>query len=280
MNDMPKVLVVDDEPFNIDLMEAILASDYDVIPACSGEEALEKVASEEPDLILLDIMMPDMNGFEVCRIIRMDENTQFLPVIMVTALSETEDKIKGIEAGADDFLTKPVNKLELTTRVKSLLRVKQLHDSLVAERDKLHMQNHIRKILTAIIPTLLMPVPVEQRKIVIFQMTEMVEKNIMDLYQFSGDNIDINHIGNICCSVMNQLGGDFSHESDVEAGTCRIKGTICPWGAGEAQKNPILCNLSRGIFSKVAGRAFNNQEIEVLGTIGNGDEYCDFIIRR
>jgi response regulator RpfG family c-di-GMP phosphodiesterase len=272
---LPKILVVDDEPFNVELMEAILAAQYDVISAYSGEEALEKLAVDPPDLILLDIMMPQMNGYEVCKVIREDEKTQFIPVIMVTALAERDDRIKGIEAGADDFLTKPVNKTELTTRVRSLIRVKQLHDSLVNERDKLNMQNHIRGILTSIIPVLLQPLPDEHKKIVIHQMTDMVEKNIMELYQF--ESSDPQQVGIICSSVMNQLGGDFISEIG-EDNICRITGTVCPWGDDEAAGNPILCNLTRGVFTRIASRAFSNAQVEVIGTIGNGDEKCVFEI--
>jgi len=271
-----KILVVDDEPFNVELMEALLAVEYDVIPAYSGEEALDKLASDPPDLILLDIMMPNMNGYEVCKIIKDDEKTQFIPVVMVTALSERDDRIKGIEAGADDFLTKPVDKIELPTRVRSLLKVKQLHDSLVNERDKLDMQNHIRSILTSIIPVLLQPLPDEHKKIVIYQMTDMVDKNIMELYQFEGS--DLRQVGIICSTVMNQLGGDFISEIS-EDNICRITGSICPWGDAEAAGNPIMCNLTRGIFSRVAGRVFNNTHVDVLGTIGNGDEKCRFEIK-
>lgn len=126
-----KILVVDDEPVNVELLEAYLSTaEYDVVTAYGGEEALEKIEREKPDLILLDVMMPRLNGFEVCKILKEKEETRFLPVVMVTALKELEDKIKGIESGADDFLTKPVNSLELLTRVKSLIRIKHQHDEL------------------------------------------------------------------------------------------------------------------------------------------------------
>ncbi|MDG6243650.1 MAG: response regulator [Methanolobus sp.] len=131
-----KVLIVDDEQAIVELMALYLKSDYDVVPAYSGQEALDKVKSEKPDIILLDVMMPDMNGYEVCRVLKTSVETQFLPVVMVTALSGKDDRIKGIEVGADEFLGKPVNRLELVTRVKSLLRIKHLQDKVLAERNE------------------------------------------------------------------------------------------------------------------------------------------------
>lgn len=136
-----KVLVVDDEAMNVRLLNAYLTHDYEIITASCGLEALEKVEAHDPDIILLDIMMPDITGYEVCKKLKTSEKTRFIPIIMVTALSSLEDRIKGIDAGADDFLTKPLDRLEIKTRVNSLLRIKQLHDELIAERDQ--AQNYL-----------------------------------------------------------------------------------------------------------------------------------------
>ena len=126
-----KILVVDDIPLNRKLQKTYLESvGYQVVLANDGLEALQRIEEESPDLILLDVMMPKMNGFQVCRRVKSIENTRFIPIIMVTALNEIEDKVKGVEAGADDFISKPFNKLELLARVKSLLRIKHLHDEL------------------------------------------------------------------------------------------------------------------------------------------------------
>ena len=133
-----KILVVDDYPANVKLLQRNLqAAGYDTVVAYDGEEALAQVAAEQPDLVLLDIMMPKLNGFEVCRRLRADEATAVIPVIMVTALKETEDRIRGLEAGADDFLSKPFDRGELLARVKSLLQVKY-YRSMLAEREKFH----------------------------------------------------------------------------------------------------------------------------------------------
>lgn len=126
-----RVLVVDDVLPNVKLLEAKLTSEYfDVLCATSGPDALEIVQRELPDIVLLDVMMPGMNGFEVCRRIKEDEVTHHIPVIMVTALDQMSDKVAGLEAGAEDFLTKPVDDIALFARVRSLVRLKVMMDEL------------------------------------------------------------------------------------------------------------------------------------------------------
>lgn len=118
--------MADDITQNVKLLRVILtASEYDVIEAYNGEEALEKAKTENPDLILLDVMMPGLTGYEVCQKIRADKKMKDIPIVMITALHEKDDRIKGIEAGADDFISKPFNKAELLARIKSLLRMRQ-----------------------------------------------------------------------------------------------------------------------------------------------------------
>ena len=137
-----KILVVDDYPANVKLLRRNLeAAGYETVAAHDGEEALEKVAAEKPDLILLDILMPKIDGFEVCRRLRADEATAVVPIIMITALRETEDRIRGLEAGADDFLSKPFDRGELLARVESLLQIKY-YRSMLAEREKFHAVIH------------------------------------------------------------------------------------------------------------------------------------------
>ncbi len=120
-----RILVVDDIPANVKLLQARLTAEYfDVVTATNGPDALEICARTKIDVVLLDIMMPGMDGFEVCRRLKADEATAEIPIVMVTALDQTADRVKGLRCGADDFLTKPVNDLQLVTRVKSLVRLK------------------------------------------------------------------------------------------------------------------------------------------------------------
>ncbi|HKU87642.1 MAG TPA: response regulator [Casimicrobiaceae bacterium] len=125
----PKVLVVDDTPHNVKLLADLLGvKGYVVATATNGEEALARIAADMPDLVLLDIMMPGLSGYDVCRRLRADPQTALLPVVLVTSLDAQQERIKGIEAGADDFLGKPINQPELFARVRSLLRIKALQD--------------------------------------------------------------------------------------------------------------------------------------------------------
>jgi len=124
-----RILVVDDNPLNVKLLAAKLAHDYYVVSTAeNGTQALAKMASEKPDIVLLDVMMPELDGFDVCRRIKSDPATSYIPVVMVTALSDAADRVKGLEAGADDFLTKPINDVALMARVRSLLRLKMIMD--------------------------------------------------------------------------------------------------------------------------------------------------------
>jgi two-component system, cell cycle response regulator len=126
-----RVLVVDDVPANVKLLEARLSAEYfDVITATSGEQALAICERAECDLVLLDVMMPYMDGFEVCRRLKTNPATHYIPVVMVTALDQPSDRVRGLEAGADDFLTKPIPEVALIARVRSLARLKTITDEL------------------------------------------------------------------------------------------------------------------------------------------------------
>ncbi len=135
------ILLVDDEITIVKRLEALLTPrNFKVLSALNGTSGLEQAKRERPDLILLDVMMPDVNGFEVCQRLKEDADTQLIPVVLMTALSDVEDRIKGLEAGADDFLTKPVNRDELLARIRSSLRLKHTIDQKV---EALQQQNRV-----------------------------------------------------------------------------------------------------------------------------------------
>jgi class 3 adenylate cyclase/CheY-like chemotaxis protein len=141
MDEQASILIVDDLPQNVRLLEAILAPrGYRVSAAHSGREALAMVADEAIDLVLLDILMPEMDGYEVCRALRAEPETSFLPVVMITASGEQE-KVAAIEAGADDFIAKPFDQAELLARVKSLVRIKRYHDTIERQAAELAAWN-------------------------------------------------------------------------------------------------------------------------------------------
>jgi len=145
-----RILVVDDMAVNARLLTGILQlGGFEVVTASSGPEALDRLQSSSIDVVLLDVMMPDMDGFEVCR--RIKEQTPFLPVVMVTALQETADRVKALEAGADDFLTKPVDEVEVIARVKSLVRLKRQHAELDRAYAELRRVEAMRDELTYMI---------------------------------------------------------------------------------------------------------------------------------
>ncbi|MBI4591263.1 MAG: response regulator, partial [Candidatus Rokubacteria bacterium] len=137
----PRILVVDDNPTNVDILQARLAvHGYEILTATDGEEALTVAREKQPDLVLLDVMMPKMDGLEVCRRLKADASVPFMPIIMVTAKADSKDIVAGLEAGGDEYLTKPVDQAALVARVKSMLRIKALHDTVQEQAGRLQTQ--------------------------------------------------------------------------------------------------------------------------------------------
>lgn len=130
-NNMPRILCVDDDPRNLSLLEAMLSPrGYDVVSAMNGSEAIEKIKSERIDICLLDVLMPEIDGFEVCRWIKADDLHRNIPVVMITSYTDMENRIRGIEAGAEDFISKPFDSAEVLARIKMLFHVKSLNDQI------------------------------------------------------------------------------------------------------------------------------------------------------
>jgi len=147
------ILIVDDEPFNVDLLEQQLEEfGYATVSASNGQEALDKIAAAAPDLILLDVMMPVLDGLTVCRILKENDETRLIPIVIMTALGAVEDRIRGIEAGADDFLTKPVDERELLARIQTTLRLKHTVDRKLGELRRI--KDHFAKFVPEAVKSL------------------------------------------------------------------------------------------------------------------------------
>ncbi|MEK6666010.1 MAG: response regulator, partial [candidate division NC10 bacterium] len=141
MRTPPRILVADDNPANVDILQTRLAvHGYEIVTAGDGEEALAVAREKQPDLILLDVMMPRMDGLEVCRRLKADTALPFIPIILVTAKADSKDIVAGLEAGGDEYLTKPVDQAALVARVKSMLRIKALHDTVQEQAGRLEAQ--------------------------------------------------------------------------------------------------------------------------------------------
>jgi adenylate cyclase len=142
MRTPPCILIVDDEPMNLDILQTRLAvNGYEILTATNGEEALAIAKAQQPDLILLDMMMPKVDGIHVCRDLKADASFPFMPIIMVTAKADSKDVVAGLEAGADEYLTKPLDQAALVARVKSMLRIKALHDTVQEQTVRLEAQS-------------------------------------------------------------------------------------------------------------------------------------------
>ncbi len=158
MGKRSKILIVDDEPFNVDYLEQELEDlGYETLTATNGQTALEKISTEAPDLIFLDVMMPVMDGFTTCRILKENEETQLIPVVIMTTLGSIEDRIKGIEAGADDFLTKPVDPRELKARIQTALKLKHTVDHKINELSRI--KDHFAKFVPEAVKRLVVANP-------------------------------------------------------------------------------------------------------------------------
>lgn len=216
MNSGTKILIVDDKKLNRKMLENYLtASGYtELLQAASGQEAMELVNREKPDLVLLDIVMPGMDGFEVCRLLKSQEETRIIPVIMVTALDDRASKLKCLEMGADDFLNKPVDSMELVARVKSLLRVKDYFQQLRELNEKLlENMKTAQRIQRALLPRVFPSKP-GIRFDAHYQPAELLGGDYYNIFPVDDDHI--------CFYVADVTG----HQLDAAMLTVFIKETI------------------------------------------------------
>lgn len=204
----PRILIVDDEPRNIRLIEGMLYGEpYQVVSARSGQEALEIIAIHEPDLVLLDVMMPGISGFEVCQQIKSHPQHRHIPVVMVTALNQVSDRVEAMQVGADDFLSKPVDATELLVRVRSLMRVRQLNielERVTAERLRFMagIAHDIRSPLNALSLSLEMLQDKEKelpllgrllpRMMTCVEQIQMLASGVMNYYRIEAGNFTLN----------------------------------------------------------------------------------------
>ncbi|PKL41059.1 MAG: two-component system response regulator [Spirochaetae bacterium HGW-Spirochaetae-1] len=204
MKDKPVLLIVDDQIQNIELLEAyLLPQGYEIVEASNGAEALEKLSGNRIDLVLLDVMMPGMDGFEVTRRVREDTTLGLLPIILVTALRETEDRVKGIEAGCDDFISKPVEKTELLARVRSLLKVKAYND----------LMNNYRKELESEVARRTEELKHALETIKIASLDTIYRLSMASEYKDENTGEHIRRMSHYCAAIARRMGMD---ESNVE----------------------------------------------------------------
>jgi two-component system sensor histidine kinase/response regulator len=230
--DKPVILVVDDQPLNIELLEThLVPQGYDILAAESGEAALKTIGERSVDLVLLDVMMPEIDGFEVCRRIKADERLRHIPVVMITALSAKEDRIKGIEAGAEDFISKPIDKGEVLARVKMLLSVKKLDDDRRGAVEELQESNDRLRELEALRDSLVHMVIHDLRNplTVIINFAHFLETTDPEKLSDKGRS----YIGYIIKSAefLNEMCSSMLDVSKMESGQMQLNLGACDLGA-------------------------------------------------
>lgn len=275
------ILVVDDRPSNLRLLVDLLTSEgYRLMTAGSGPEAVERVKADRPDLVLLDVVMPGMDGFEVCRIIRADPATTLLPVIMVTALYPGEERVKGLEAGADDFLTQPVNRHELLARVRSLLRIKLLQDAVQAHagevedwnrklQARLDQETKLAEVarslgdITHEIKNLLMPI-VTGAGLLRSELAELFGRLPPDEAQRARAS------ERLCTDIIEMLssGAERIHVEVKEIADC-VKGLSTPLHLGPCQVHEVVTNVLKALQLTAGQRrvALRAEQLDALPPI-------------
>jgi two-component system, sensor histidine kinase and response regulator len=264
MHNQPSILVIDDEPDNFDVVETLLdGENYHLNYAPSGRQALDRLSSFQPDVILLDIMMPDIDGMEVCRRIKADPKWRVVPIIVLTALTAKEDLAQCLATGADDFISKPVNGVELRARVNSMLRIKQQYDSLQAllklREDMVNMIVHdLRNPLASIVlSTEIIQLPgitpekqqrkLEQIGIAVQQLQSLID-NLLLMAKLESDTMILNYTEIDLCEIC------ISAVADLEAIATQKHLTL----VSELPKLNMVIKVDAAIFRRVLDNLLSN----------------------
>jgi len=268
VTEKPLVLLVDDQTQNTDLLEAhLMPLGYEVLIRASGEEALEAIASHSVDLVLLDVMMPGMDGFEVCRRIKKDPASNYIPIILLTALTNLETKISGLEAGADDFLNKPFHKIELVARVSNLLKIKFLRDDVELRNQLISNMLHryvnnkvIEQILTN--PDKYSELGGHRKEVAVF---------FCDIRGFTSlsENLDADELIQLLNSIYKELTGVVFRNKgtfDKYIGDC----IMAFWGAPTDVENETLWAVRAGVEMQEAFSLLRQGWPADLKTLGLG----------
>ncbi len=278
MKQKPIILAVDDQPKNIELLEAyLLPFGYEILQAANGDMALKIISETTVDLILLDVMMPGMNGYDVCKKVRVDPKNSFLPIIMLTALDNMDARILGLEAGADDFLNKPFHKIELVARVKNLLKMKFLHDEVDSKNQLISKMLHTYVSENVIEQILSNPVKYsqlggERRKVAAF-FCDIRGFTSLSEYMDADELIQLlNSIYKKLTSIVFKNKGTF----DKYMGDC----IMAFWGAPIEIEDETLCAINAAIEMQSAFEELKQSwspRLRELG-IGIGINYGDVIV--
>ncbi|MEI6206384.1 MAG: response regulator [Desulfuromonadales bacterium] len=285
---LTRILCVDDEPFNLELLEALLETrGYDILLAVNGPDALEQIRTEQIDLCLLDVMMPEMDGFEVCRRIKSDEEHVNIPVIMITAYADKENRIRGIEAGAEDFISKPFDGTEVLSRVSMLLRVKKANDQLHSAYQNInrltnfgkqislnfnplhyHFMDNIKLIISQIIAV--SPEQIDHPQRVLVALHNLNGESTCHLFSHSNGAITMTSLPPSICRHLERLASGIEsvwlNQSDLQDGYQELQAKL---GEHMAIPHNMVCHQSSQItFCALDyGRPINRYDAEVLDTI-------------
>lgn len=266
----PKILVVDDEPTSFDVVEGVLYREpYTLHYASSGTEALRRLDSLKPDLVLLDMMMPLMDGASVCRQLRENPDWRHIPVIMVTALSSKEDLYNCLEAGADDFVGKPVNALELRARVRAMLRIKSQYDELVAARERVEQLSRSREEMAhAIVHDLRHPVTSMLFACELLLQASLDDPLMQRLHVMKAEAQRLGEMLNMLLLTAKMEAHHLTLQREAVDLSELIRDTLLPWRDAATQKQvqlqqvgdrePPMLNLDTGLLRRVLDNLITN----------------------